>query len=130
MNKYRCKVCSYLYAEDTPFTDLPEDWLCPLCGAPKSEFEIVHRLSEEGEEKHVPIIEVTGDTVTVRIGSAPHPMEEAHYITMVELYTDKTALKKKNLNPNEEPIAIFENISQTKNIKALAHCNLHGVWES
>ncbi len=50
MSKYRCSVCGYIYdPEDgdedggiepgTAFKDLPEDWECPVCGAPKSDFE-------------------------------------------------------------------------------------------
>lgn len=41
-NKYRCKICGYIYddsKEDIKFEDLPDDWKCPLCGAPKSMFE-------------------------------------------------------------------------------------------
>ncbi len=48
--KYRCRICGYIYdpekgdpeagiPPDTPFEELPEDWVCPLCGAPKSAFE-------------------------------------------------------------------------------------------
>ncbi len=42
--KYICRLCGYIYdeeKEDKKFEDLPEDWLCPLCGAEKSEFEKV-----------------------------------------------------------------------------------------
>ncbi|MBP7055617.1 MAG: rubredoxin [Candidatus Omnitrophica bacterium] len=50
MDKYKCTVCNYIYdpaAGDpdtgvkpgTPFEKLPDDWVCPLCGAPKSDFE-------------------------------------------------------------------------------------------
>ena len=38
MNKYVCELCGYIYdeeAEGTKFEDLPEDWVCPLCGASK-----------------------------------------------------------------------------------------------
>jgi rubredoxin len=49
MKKYVCDVCGYIYdpaegdpdndiAAGTPFDSLPEDWVCPLCGAEKSEF--------------------------------------------------------------------------------------------
>lgn len=49
MDKYVCTICDYVYdpgvgdpangiAPGTRFEDLPEDWVCPLCGAPKSEF--------------------------------------------------------------------------------------------
>jgi rubredoxin len=49
MDKYVCDVCGYVYdpAEGDPengvsagtsFEALPDDWVCPVCGAPKSEF--------------------------------------------------------------------------------------------
>lgn len=34
-----CTVCGYVYDEETPFEDLPDDWVCPLCGVDKSFFE-------------------------------------------------------------------------------------------
>jgi flavin reductase (DIM6/NTAB) family NADH-FMN oxidoreductase RutF/rubredoxin len=48
--KYRCKICGWVYdpelgdpdngvATGTPFEALPDAWVCPICGAPKSEFE-------------------------------------------------------------------------------------------
>jgi len=40
--KYICTVCGYIYdeaVEGIPFTDLPEDYVCPVCGEPKSAFE-------------------------------------------------------------------------------------------
>ena len=52
MTKYRCVICDYIYdpaegdagsgiAPGTSFEDLPDDWVCPLCGADKSNFEPV-----------------------------------------------------------------------------------------
>ena len=49
--KYECQLCGYIYdpavgdddggiAPGVEFKDLPEDWVCPLCGASKSEFEV------------------------------------------------------------------------------------------
>lgn len=37
--KWVCALCGYVYDGETPFEELPEDWRCPLCGAPKSAFE-------------------------------------------------------------------------------------------
>lgn len=48
--KYQCNVCGYVYdpangdpdrdiQAGTPFEDLPDDWVCPVCGMPKSEFK-------------------------------------------------------------------------------------------
>jgi len=50
--KYRCKICGYIYdpekgdpdggiASGTNFESLPEDWVCPVCGASKDNFEKV-----------------------------------------------------------------------------------------
>jgi rubredoxin len=52
MQKYECTACGYIYdpekghpdtgvAPGTPWEDVPEDWVCPLCGVDKSEFEPV-----------------------------------------------------------------------------------------
>ncbi len=40
--KYICQLCGYEYDEEVEkvaFADLPEDWVCPLCGAGKEEFQ-------------------------------------------------------------------------------------------
>ena len=50
MDKYVCVVCGYVYdpevgdpdgsvAPGTKFEDIPDDWVCPLCGVLKTEFE-------------------------------------------------------------------------------------------
>jgi rubredoxin len=50
MDKWQCTVCGYVYdpekgiPEDdikpgTPFESLPDDWVCPVCGAAKDQFE-------------------------------------------------------------------------------------------
>ena len=42
MNKYVCELCGYIYdeeAEGTKFEDLPEDWVCHLCGESKDMFK-------------------------------------------------------------------------------------------
>lgn len=52
MDKYRCTVCGYIYdpakgdpsqgiEPGTPFSNLPDTWLCPECGVDKSLFEKV-----------------------------------------------------------------------------------------
>lgn len=39
--KYVCTVCGYVYEGEIPFEELPEDYVCPLCGESKSAFEAV-----------------------------------------------------------------------------------------
>jgi len=39
--RYECPACGYIYDEEkegTRFEDLPDDWICPLCGSEKDEF--------------------------------------------------------------------------------------------
>lgn len=40
--RWICTICEWVYdedAEDVPFGDLPDDWVCPSCGVDKSFFE-------------------------------------------------------------------------------------------
>ena len=52
MKKYKCMVCGYIYDPEagdpdkgvepgTPFENIPEDWICPICGATRDQFEEV-----------------------------------------------------------------------------------------
>jgi len=42
MGKWRCIVCGYIYdPEKGEFEELPDGWVCPICGAPKDQFEKV-----------------------------------------------------------------------------------------
>lgn len=39
--KFECTACGYIYDEsdeDIPFAELPDDWICPVCGSEKSDF--------------------------------------------------------------------------------------------
>jgi rubredoxin len=50
MAKYKCSICGYIYVPErgdtdsgippgTPFEQLPDNWVCPICGAAKDLFE-------------------------------------------------------------------------------------------
>ncbi|MHA1863318.1 MAG: rubredoxin [Candidatus Thorarchaeota archaeon] len=52
MAKYECVVCGWVYDEEkgdpdsgvaagTKWDDLPDDWVCPMCGASKVDFELI-----------------------------------------------------------------------------------------
>ncbi len=54
MAKYKCTVCGYIYDPElgdpegsikpgTPFEDIPDDWVCPVCGVSKDQFEKIER---------------------------------------------------------------------------------------
>lgn len=72
MSKYVCTVCGYVYDESagipddgiapgTAWSDLPEDWVCPLCGASKSDFEKQGEPSAAGIKKSITVIESSSD---------------------------------------------------------------------
>ena len=55
MAKYRCTVCNFVYddaKEKVAFADLPKEWVCPVCGAPKSAFVLLAEKSEEKTVEH------------------------------------------------------------------------------
>jgi superoxide reductase len=88
---------------------------------------LVENTVDASREKHVPVIEKTPGGVKVRVGSAPHPMEEKHYIEWIELLADGKAYRQ-FLKPGDLPEAEFA-VSASR-ISAREHCNLHGLWKS
>jgi thiamine pyrophosphate-dependent acetolactate synthase large subunit-like protein/rubredoxin len=53
--RYRCTVCNYIYdeaREEKKFNDLPKEWVCPICGAPKSSFVLLAEKVEEKKAEH------------------------------------------------------------------------------
>lgn len=64
MAKYRCKLCGYIYDEEKEgikFKDLPDDWQCPMCLAPKEAFELVEETVNDNKEANVNQIEKPTD---------------------------------------------------------------------
>ena len=95
------------------------------CGQPMGLLE--EKTGDEGKEKHVPIIEKTGNGVKVKVGSVPHPMEEKHFIEWIEIIADGSSCKK-FLKPGQAPEAEFE--TSAAGVSARIYCNLHGLWKS
>ena len=79
-------------------------------------------------EKHVPVIAIDGDVVTVTVGEVEHPMVEDHWIEWIYLVT-KQGVQAKCLNPGDAPCAKFI-LADDEIIAAYAYCNKHGLWRS
>jgi len=119
-------------------------WKCNVCG---NIIEVLHEGAdalvccgepmnlmnskelEEGTEKHKPVIEADSEGISVRVGSTPHPMEEAHYIEWIEIFT-KDGSYKKFLKPGEGAVAKFHIKADVGGVSARAYCNVHGLWKS
>jgi superoxide reductase len=82
---------------------------------------------DASQEKHVPVVEKTDQGIKVKVGTATHPMEEAHYIEWIEVISGKQALRK-FLKPGEAPEAEFA--IETTEVTAREYCNLHGLWKN
>lgn len=95
------------------------------CGEPMQ--QQIENTVDAAVEKHVPVIEKTEKGVKVKVGSVPHPMEEAHYIEWIEILADGKSYRK-FLKPGDAPEAEFE--TQSENISAREYCNIHGLWKS
>ncbi len=116
---YRCSVCGNVVEV---IHAAGGQLVC--CGQP---MELLQEKTQElGFEKHVPIIEKTEQGILVKIGSVPHPMEEAHYIEWIEIIVDGQSCRK-FLKPGDKPEALFE--IATQDVAARAYCNLHGLWK-
>ncbi len=80
-------------------------------------------------EKHVPVAEVNGNIVTVKVGSVAHPMMEEHHIAFIILETN-AGMQIKNLDHTGTPEAVFALAEGEKAVAAYEYCNLHGFWKA
>lgn len=89
--------------------------------------ELIANTVDAAQEKHVPVIEVNGETVTVKVGSVEHPSLPAHYIEFIVLVIEG-GMQMKWLKPGDKPEATFK--VTDKPVAAFEYCNLHGLWKA
>jgi len=95
------------------------------CG--KNMKKMVENTTDAATEKHVPVIEISNGTVTVKVGDVAHPMADDHYIEWIEILADDKVYRQ-YLKPGDTPETTF-NITAAA-ITARAYCNLHGQWSA
>ncbi len=121
MQVYKCNVCGNIV---TVLHAGKGELVC--CGEPMQLMEA--NTVDAAQEKHVPVIEKTGDGKwKVKVGSVAHPMEDKHYIEWIHLVADGKGCRT-FLNPGENPEAEFE-INADK-VEAYEYCNIHGLWKA
>ena len=120
MKFYRCAHCGNIIAF------LENKGVPVVCCGQKMD-EIIPGSVDAAAEKHVPVIKIDGDTVTVCVGDVAHPMTEPHHIAWIVLETEH-GFQKKDLDPTGEPCAVFK-LAVDKAVAAYAYCNLHGLWK-
>ena len=118
----KCEHCGNI-------VEMIEDKGVPVVCCGQRMTELVAGTSDGAREKHVPVYEVTGSTVLVKVGEVAHPMIPEHYIQWIVLQT-KNGVQRRELKPGEKPEAIFALCEGDEVVAVYAYCNLHGLWKA
>lgn len=90
--------------------------------------EIIAGVTDASKEKHIPVIERSGNIVKVSVGEVTHPMTDEHYIEWISIQT-KFGNQRKCLKPTDKPKAQFALLEGDEVECAYAYCNLHSLWK-
>jgi superoxide reductase len=118
---YYCELCGNIIEELWDGKTEPQ-----CCGQQMNYLE--PNTTDAATEKHVPVIEREGTTVTVKVGEVAHPMTPDHYILFVEVL-DGDNVYRKNFKVGDAVAEAVFTVSGD-DISARAYCNLHGFWAS
>ena len=118
---YRCEICGNI-------VEVVHEGAPALVCCGKSMIKLDAKTEDQGQEKHVPVVEETDTGITVRVGSIEHPMEDKHYIKFIEVL-QKDKIIRKELKPEQAPEAEF---CATKSdvMEVREFCTIHGLWKS
>ncbi len=122
MKFFKCEHCGNI------ITHVKNSGVPVVCCGEKMK-EIIPGVVDASKEKHVPVVNVEGNKVTVTVGSVEHPMIEAHYIEWISILT-KQGTQLKHLNPGEKPEVCFSLCDGDAVEEVYAYCNLHGLWKA
>ena len=123
-NLRKCEICGNLV---TFVNDTGVPLFC--CGEEMTKVEVIK--GDEGVEKHKPIVIEKDDEIIIRVGSTLHPMDDDHFIMLIQLLDGEKVIAGKKLESGDMPEFTFNiNPNNVKDLKARAYCNKHGLWES
>lgn len=115
-------------------------YLCPVCGnviymmngdvgnlkcCSREMMELKPNSVDASLEKHVPLCEINGDKVNVKVGEIMHPMDSDHYIMWVIL-DNGTSIEIVHFKPGMDAVTTFNYV---KGSIIYAYCNKHGLWK-
>lgn len=118
----KCEHCGNI-------VEMIEDKGVPVVCCGQRMTELVAGTSDGAREKHVPVYEVNGSTVLVKVGEVAHPMIPEHYIQWIVLQT-KNGVQRCELKPGEKPEVLFALCEGDEAVAVYAYCNLHGLWKA
>jgi rubredoxin len=121
LSKYVCSVCSYVYDEakgipeaginpGTLWDDIPDDWVCPLCGAPKTEFNKLGITTAKPDPKPQTTIDMPTDIrelspleISAICSNFARGCEKQYKEEESKLFTELSQYFKKAAKPAENP---------------------------
>jgi superoxide reductase len=122
MKFFKCKHCGnvivYLENSGAPVS---------CCGEKMAELEPAS--VEAATEKHIPVLSLEGNVLTVSVGSVEHPMLPEHFIKWIVLETS-AGFEIKTLNPGDQPKAVFNVPTGLQILGVYEYCNIHGLWKN
>ena len=116
-----CRHCKNLIS-------LLEDKGPPISCCGEAMTELIANTVDASGEKHLPEVTVSGDNMSVQVGSVPHPMVDEHYIQFIYVETENGG-QRKSLKPTDQPNAEFSFVKD-KPVAVYEYCNLHGLWKT
>ena len=122
MKFLRCELCGKIVA-------VVKDSACPTKCCGQAMEEMVPNTQDGAHEKHIPVFEIEGNVIHVKVGSVEHPMLENHYIEWIALQTN-LGNQRKVLKPGDKPEASFALLPGEKVEAVLEYCNLHGLYKA
>ena len=122
MKFYVCEHCGNM-------VEMVKDAGVPVMCCGQKMTELIPGTSDGAVEKHVPVVTIDGNNVSVMVGEVEHPMVEAHFIEWIAIETS-TGIQRKSLKPGQEPKAEFVLADGESVINVYAYCNLHGLWKA
>ena len=121
MKFYACEHCGNII-------EYVKDVGVPVVCCGQKMTELVPGSSDGAREKHIPVVSVNGDKVTVEVGSVEHPMVEEHYIEWIAIETTRGSQRVK-LDYIDKPRAEFKLVDGEELVAAYEDCTLHGLWK-
>jgi len=119
---YVCELCGNVFGV------IEDSGIVPMCCGDDM-VELEPNTSDGAGEKHVPVLEKSGKTLKVKVGSVAHPMEDAHYIQWI-IAVQGNRTQRVTLKPGDAPEAVFTLDSESESVTVYEYCNLHGLWSA
>ena len=118
MKKYECTICGYIYddaQESVKFEELPDDWTCPICGAPKSVFKEIKEekpseIKEIDEEEDLK--EMSNSEIAYICSNLAKACEKQYLEEEQKLFTE---LYNHYLNKEKDLEGTLENVKEKVN---------------